>query len=330
MSVQITIIGLGQVGSSIGLALAGQKNIKRVGHDKNFDVARASQKAGAVDEVRFNLPASASDANVIILSLPLSEIRDTLGYIAQDVQEGTVIFDTAPAKTTVAGWISELIPQGRYYIGLSPAAGADHLHGIDLGVDSARADLFKNGLFLINAPSGTPEEAVILATDLVSLLGAHSMFTDSVEADGLLASTHLLPQLAGAALLDATTSQPGWVEARKVAARPYATVTAAMAYHDEAKSLSYAAFANSDSALRVIDSYIASLTKIRDSIANSDKEGLTTLLEDAVKSRDLWLNERTRADWAQAMQEKMEKQTFGEKFNRMFLGSLFSRNKKDK
>jgi len=330
MSVQITIIGLGQVGSSIGLALAGQKNIKRVGHDKNFDVARASQKAGAVDEVRFNLPASASDANVIILSLPLSEIRDTLGYIAQDVQEGTVIFDTAPAKTTVAGWISELIPQGRYYIGLSPAAGADHLHGIDLGVDSARADLFKNGLFLINAPSGTPEEAVILATDLVSLLGAHSMFTDSVEADGLLASTHLLPQLAGAALLDATTSQPGWVEARKVAARPYATVTAAMAYHDEAKSLSDAAFANSDSALRVIDSYIASLTKIRDSIANSDKEGLTTLLEDAVKSRDLWLNERTRADWAQAMQEKMEKQTFGEKFNRMFLGSLFSRNKKDK
>ena len=330
MSVQITIIGLGQVGSSIGLALAGQKNIKRVGHDKNFDVARASQKAGAVDEVRFNLPASASDANVIILSLPLSEIRDTLGYIAQDVQEGTVIFDTAPAKTTVAGWISELIPQGRYYIGLSPAAGADHLHGIDLGVDSARADLFKNGLFLINAPSGTPEEAVILATDLVSLLGAHSMFTDSVEADGLLASTHLLPQLAGAALLDATTSQPGWVEARKVAARPYATVTGAMAYHDEAKSLSDAAFANSDSALRVIDSYIASLTKIRDSIANSDKEGLTTLLEDAVKSRDLWLNERTRADWAQAMQEKMEKQTFGEKFNRMFLGSLFSRNKKDK
>ena len=34
MSVQITIIGLGQVGSSIGLALAEQKSIKRVGHDK--------------------------------------------------------------------------------------------------------------------------------------------------------------------------------------------------------------------------------------------------------------------------------------------------------
>ncbi len=330
MSVQITIIGLGQVGSSIGLALAGQKNIKRVGHDKDFDAARASQKAGAVDEVKYNLPASVSGANVIILSLPLSEIRDTLGYIAQDVQEGTVILDTAPAKTTVAAWVGEMIPQGRYYIGLSPAAGADYLHGIDFGVESARADLFKNGLFLINAPSGTPEEAVVLATDLVSLLGAQSLFTDSVEADGLLASIHLLPQLAGAALLDATVSEPGWVEARKVAARPYAAVTAAMAYHDEAKSLSDAAFANSANTAHMLDAYIASLIKIRHSIANSDKEGLTTLLADAVKSRDLWLNERARADWTQAMQEKTDKQTFGEKFSQMFLGKMFSRNKKSK
>lgn len=331
MSVQITIIGLGQVGSSIGLALAGQKNIKRVGHDKDMGVARASQNAGAVDEVKINLPASVSAANVIILSLPLSEIRDTLGYIYQDVQEGTVILDTAPAKTTVAAWVSEIIPQGRYYIGLSPAAGADHLHGIDLGVDSARADLFKNGLFLVNAPPGTPEEAVILATDLVSLLGAQSLFTDSVEADGLLASIHLLPQLTGAALLDATTSEPGWAEARKVAARPYAAVTAAMAYHDEAKSLSDAAFANPASVTHMLDSYIASLIKIRHSIANSEQQDLTSLLEHAVVSRDLWLKERARADWTQVPQEeKMEKQTFGEKFNRMFFGNLFSRNKKNK
>jgi prephenate dehydrogenase len=330
MSIQITIIGLGQVGSSIGLALAGQKNIKRIGHDKDFNVARASQKAGAVDEVKFNLPSSVSNANVVILCLPLSEMRDTLGYIAQDIQEGTVILDTAPAKTTVAAWVLEHIPQGRYYIGLSPAAGADYLHGIDLGVNSARADLFNNGLFLINAPSGTPEEAVVLAINLVSLLGAQSMFTDSVEADGLLAATHLLPQLAGAALIDATVSQPGWTEARKVAARPYATVTAAMAYHDEAKSLSDAALADSVNTVRMIESYIASLMKIRDSISNSDTEGLTTLLEDAVKSRDLWLNERTKADWAGASKDKMDSQTFGEKFNQMFLGGLFSRHKKTK
>jgi len=330
MSVQITIIGLGQVGSSIGLALAGQKNIKRVGHDKDYGTAHKAQKAGAVDEVKINLPASVSDANVVILSIPFSEIRETLGYISQDLQEGTVVIDTAPAKAIVATWFNELIPQGRYYVGLAPAVGAGYLHGIDLGVESARVDLFKKGLFMVNAPHGTPGEAVKLATDLVSLLGAQSMIADSVEADGLLAATHILPQLASAALLDATVDQPGWTEARKVAARPFASATAAMAYHDEAKSLGEAALGNRDNVVRVIDAYMTSLEKLRDGIENSDSKSVIEFLEDAVKARDRWLNERTSADWQGMEQAKVESQSFSDRLGRMFVGTALERSKKKK
>jgi len=328
MSVQITIIGLGQVGASIGLALAGQKNIKRVGHDKVYEISRQAHKAGAVDEIKINLPASVAHANVVILSLPLSEIRETLEHIAPDLQEGTVVIDTAPAKSTVAAWCNELIPQGCYYVGLSPAAGAGYLHGIDLGVQSARADLFTRGLFLINAPHGTPGEAVKLATDLVALLGAQVMISDSVEVDGLLAATHILPQLASAALLDSTVDQPGWVEARKVAARPYAAATATLAYHDEARSLGEAALGNRENVLRMIDAYMASLQKLRDGIDKSDHKSVVEFLEDAVQARDRWLSERTRADWQQV--ESAESQSFGDKLSHMFLGSIVERSKKKK
>ena len=330
MSVQITIIGLGQVGTSIGLALAGQKNIKRVGHDKDYEIARQAQKAGAVDEIKVNLPASVSDANVVILTIPLSEVRETLGYIAQDLQDGTVVLDTAPAKTTVAAWFNELVPQGRYYVGLAPAPGANYLHGIDLGVKSARADLFTKGLFMIDAPHGTPGEAVKLATDLVALLGAQAMISDAVEADGLLAATHILPQLASAALLDSTVDQPGWSEARKVAARPYASATAALAYHDEAKSLGEAALGNRANVLRVIDTYIASLQKLRDGINTGDHKSVIEFLEDAVKARDRWLSERTNGDWQTMEQAPPETQSFGDKLGRMFLGNMMDRNKKKK
>lgn len=329
MSVQITIIGLGQVGSSIGLALAEQKSIKRVGHDKNYETARASHKAGAVDETKINLPASVIDANIVLLCLPLSEIRETLKFIADDLQDGTVVLDTAPAKAKVATWVNEFIPHGRYYVGLSPAAGANYLHGIDLGVEAARVDLFNNGLFLVNAPSGTPGEAVKLATDLIELLGAQSMFTDPVEADGLLASTHLLPQLAAAALLDATVDQPGWVEARKVAARPYATVTAALAYQDEAKSLGEAALGNRENVLRVLDAYMASLQKLRNDINSGEDQSVVEFIEDAVKARDRWLHERTRADW-QNPDTQTDSSTFGERVNQMIFGKLMDRNKKRK
>ncbi len=330
MNVQITIIGLGQVGSSIGLALAGQKNIKRVGHDKNYETAHLAQKMGAVDEVRVNLPSSVSDAQVIILSLPLSEIRDTVGYIAQDIREGTVILDTAPAKGEVASWMGELIPPGRYYIGLAPAAGANHLHGIEIGVDSARADFFKNGLFLVNVPRGTPGAALELASDLVKLLGADVMFTDDVEADGLLASTHLLPQLAGAALLDATVNQPGWREARRLAARPYAAVTSAMTYHDEARSLGDAALANRANTIRVLDGYIASLQNLRERIAEADGPGVNEVLEAAAKARDRWMSERLRADWQTVGPAGQDSQSFGDRLSQMFVGNLFGRDKKKK
>ena len=330
MSVQITIIGLGQVGSSIGLALAEQKSIKRVGHDKNYETARAAHKVGAVDETKINLPASVLDANIVILCLPLSEIRETLKFIADDLQEGTVILDTAPAKAKVATWVNELIPHGRYYVGLAPAAGANYLHGIDLGVEAARVDLFNNGLFLVNAPSGTPGEAVKLATDLIELLGAQSLFTDPMEADGLLAATHLLPQLAAAALLDATVDQPGWVEARKVAARPYATATAALAYHDEAKSLGEAALGNRESVIRVLDAYMSSLQKLRDDIDRGDDQSVAEFLEDAVKARDRWLHERTRADWQNPTTQQTDSTTLGERMNHMIFGRLMDRNKKRK
>lgn len=330
MSVQITIIGLGQVGTSIGLALAEQKSIKRVGHDKDYETARAAHKAGAVDETKINLPASVIDANIVLLCLPLSEIRETLKFISDDLQDGTVIIDMAPAKAKVAEWVNEFIPHGRYYVGLAPAAGANYLHGIDLGVEAARSDFFNNGLFLVNAPSGTPGEAVKLATDLIELLGAQALFTDPIEADGLLASTHLLPQLAAAALLDATVDQPGWVEARKVAARPYATVTAALAYHDEAQSLGEAALGNRESIMRVLDVYISSLQRLRDDIDRGDDRSVAEFLEDAVKARDRWLHERTRADWQNPSQTKTDSTTFGERVNQMIFGKLMERNRKRK
>jgi prephenate dehydrogenase len=330
MSVQITIIGLGQVGSSIGLALAGQKSIKRVGHDKDYETARKAQKAGAVDDIKVNLPASVRDANVVILCIPFSEVRETFGFIAQDLQEGTVVIDTAPAKATIAAWFNELIPHGRFYVGLAPAVGASYLHGNDLGVESARADLFNKGLFMVDAPHGTPGEAVKLATDLVALLGAQAMLSDAVEADGLLAATHILPQLASAALLDATVDQPGWVEARKVAARPYASATAAMAYHDEARSLGEAALGNRDNVLRVIDTYIDSLEKLRDGIEQGDTKSVVEFLEDAVRARDRWLSERTHADWQNMEQAKPEPQSFGDRVSRMFVGSALERAKKKK
>ena len=321
MSVQITIIGLGQIGSSIGLALKTHDvDVHRVGHDKSPDTAKASQKLGAVDDVKYNLPASIRDAKIVILALPLSEIRETLEIIVPDLQEGTLILDTAPAKATVSAWVKELLPQGRFYIGLTPAINPEYLHAAELGVKAARADLFEKGLMVVNALPGTPGNVFDLTMDLVRFMGASPLLMDTAEADGVFSAMHTLPQLAAAALLDTTVDKPGWPEARKLAGRPYATVTAGVAYHDDMLSLGESALDNRENIVRLLNAYITSLISLRDEIEANDRKAVTERLENASKGRVRWFDGRLTADWLRD-EEKFDAPTFGTRMNQLFLGT---------
>src|SRR6266498_1606210 len=325
MSVQITIIGLGQIGSSVGLALkAHEVDVHRVGHDKTPQVAKDAQKAGAVDDVKYNLPASIRDAKIVILALPLSEIRETLEIIAPDLQEGTLVLETAPAKATVAAWAKEFLPQGRFYIGLTPAINPEYLHGTEFGVKAARADLFENGLMAVNAPLGTPGNVFNLAMEFVNLLGAMPLLMDTTEADGIFSAIHTLPQLAAAALLDSTVDKPGWQEARKLAGRPYATVSAGVAYHDDIASLGETALENRENIVRLLNTYITSLINLRDEIDANDREAVTARLEDALKGRIRWFDERIAAEWLKGEAQAVDAPSFGDRVNQMIFGGLMT------
>lgn len=331
MSVRITIVGLGQIGSSIGLALkAHNLDIDCIGHDKDPQVAKEAQKAGAVDDVKYNLPASIRESKIVILALPLAAVRETLEVIAHDVQEGTLVLDTAPAKATVAAWAKELLPAGRFYIGLTPAINPEYLHGTEFGVKAARADLFQKGLMVVNTPSGTPGNVFNLAMDLVKLLGAMPLLMDTTEADGIFSAMHILPQLAAAALLDTTVDRPGWLEARKLAGRPYATVTAGAGYHDDVLSLEESALENRENIVRLLNTYISSLIGLRDEIEASDRAALRERLDDAFQGRMRWLDERSAAEWLQAEAEQVDTPSFGERMQQTFLGGLLSERQRQR
>jgi prephenate dehydrogenase len=323
MSVQITIVGLGQIGSSIGLALkAHGVSVHRVGHDKDSQAAKEAQKIGAVDDVKYNLPASIREAKIVILALPLSAIRETLEMIAPDLQEGTLLLDTAPAKSTVAAWAKELLPPGRFYIGLTPAINPEYLHGTEFGVKAARADLFEHGLMVVNAPYGTPANVFNLAMELVHLMGAMPLLMDTLEADGIFSAMHVLPQLAAAALLDATLDKPGWQEARKLAGRPYASVTAGVAYHDDVDSLGETALENRENIVRLLNNYISALIRLRDDIDASDRGAVTARLEEALQGRTRWFDERIAAEWLKGEAQPIDAPAFGDRVNQMLFGSM--------
>ena len=139
MSVNLTIIGLGQIGSSIGLALQKPRaeiDIKRVGLDKDIGTARRAQDMGAVDRIELKYASAVKDANVVILAVPFDQIHDTLEIIAPSLVKNSVVIDTSPVKKAVLNWAGELLPPGRYYVGLVPAINPMYLHEGKTGLDA--------------------------------------------------------------------------------------------------------------------------------------------------------------------------------------------------
>jgi prephenate dehydrogenase len=327
MAVNITIIGLGQIGTSVGLALADKTElVYRLGHDRELGKARKAKKMGALDKVSLNLPSAVRDADLVLLALPVDQIQDTLEVMKEDLKEGVVVMDTGPVKQVIAAWVSEILPPERYYVGLTPVLNPVYLHDIDSGLEAAHPDLFRDGLMGIVSPPGTPSEAIKLAADLTRLLGATPLFADPLEMDGLVAATHILPQLIAAGLLNATVDQPGWQEGRKIAGRSYADVSAPIMYPTEPRTLTTAAILNRENVIRVIDSAVASLNAMRNDLLNEDDQALEERLVRAREGRQVWLQGRMVADWSAEETTTVEAPTASEVFGR-FIGT--GRKKKD-
>ena len=143
MTIQLTILGLGQIGSSVGLALEKHKDsIVRVGHDKSREAVNYAKENDVVDRTALTLSGAVKDADIVLLSLPFHEIRSVLEFIAPDLKENALVLDTSPLKSPVISWVKELLPEGTNYVGLVPVIKAEYLEEVQHGPETSHEDLF--------------------------------------------------------------------------------------------------------------------------------------------------------------------------------------------
>jgi prephenate dehydrogenase len=330
MTVQLTIIGLGQIGASIGLSLGehGDKLI-RTGSDIDVKVMKQAQKLGAVDKTTPNLNAAVRNADIVILALPMDQVEIMIKAVTPELKGGAVLMDTAPIKVVTAEWASEALPEGCSYVGFTPVLNPRYLFNEGFGIGAAKADLFQDGIFGITTPPKTNSQAVTLATNLAQLMGADLLFFDMYEIDGLMAATHLLPQIMSAGLLNATLNQPGWQEARKVTGRAFAEVSGPAAHLDDVEALVAAARLNRENVVRKLDDAIAALQGLRHDIAEGDSEALSSRLKHAKAGVHQWWKERVGGNWSAEELPKAENiPTSSEVMSNIFGFGLFRKKKK--
>ena len=124
---KITIIGIGLLGGSIGLAVRRGKLARQTA---GFVRRRASlkdcERAGAVDFATTDLLAAVWDADLVILCLPLSQMRSRVREMLPALKRGAIVTDVGSVKAGVVRELESLVAKaGAHFVGSHPMAGAE-------------------------------------------------------------------------------------------------------------------------------------------------------------------------------------------------------------
>ncbi len=283
---QITIVGTGCIGTSIGLALhQADQPLYIVGHDKESKHAAAAQRMQAVDKTDWNLIGACENADLVILAIPLNGIEETLRALAPYLKEGSVVTDTASLKEQVLQWSQDLLPETVNFIGGNPVVTST-----GSGPDAAEADLFRDNLYCITPASDAHPDAVGLVSNLVTLMGGRPYYLDAAEHDGLIAGVEHLPLALALALTNGTMYEAGWNEMQKLAGGSYERISALIG--EDPDALSSLLLSNRRNLARWLDAYMVVLEEVRDLIANGEPEPLAQSIDRALTARHQWLRDR--------------------------------------
>ena len=317
---QITIIGMGQIGCSIGLALQGYQNdLTIVGYDKNLDRQKFAKSIGACVKTFINMHDAVEGADLVILATPYTTLPTLFGQLKESIKQGCVIISTAPNKKFTSALIKENFPEDTHFIGLTPSFNPQYIRILDPGDIIEKSDLFSNTTLGISAPAGTNETALKYASDLVRLLGAKVYYLDLLEADGIERNSNLLPSLASFITLTATFGQPGWNDTRDTISQSYLNLSAAYGYENP-QDLARSILDEKENALAILDRLTSQANELRRLIEQEDEKELVASFEKTHKSKQYIFEGRKTGNWEvkDKPDSKPDKKTF---LKELFFGS---------
>jgi prephenate dehydrogenase len=307
----ITIIGLGTTGNSIGMGLkrAVGDSLRITGFDPDKQKEQlALRKYHSVDAIAPDLAAAVRGAPVVILAVPLSAVAEVIEAIGPSVDPGATITDTASLKSPVMAAAAEHMGGRASFVG-------GHPYSLTLDLDTAgddaspSADMFSGAPWCIMPLPGASNDALNNVINLAENLGAKPLFIDPLEHDSFLAALSDLPVMVSAALMKAVGGSPAWNDMTALAHGRFRATT--MGVEADPDVLADMLVENRDNALRWLDSMLNALYDLRQTVSGGDVEEIARALTEAHEARDSWASPdagsadeaKLRADLRQAIND---------------------------
>jgi prephenate dehydrogenase len=199
---QVTIVGLGLMGSSLAAALRGRCRAV-VGVARRTETVETARRQALVDKATTDLAAGVRQADVVVLATPVRVILAQLASIGPLLPPECLLMDLGSTKAQVVAAMSQL-PEHVQPLGGHPMCGKE-----TSGVDAADPDLYRGCTFILSPLPRTSPAALELGRELVEATAAHALVLDAERQDFLVATLSHLPYLLACSLIataDATTS----------------------------------------------------------------------------------------------------------------------------
>jgi prephenate dehydrogenase len=303
MNNQIAIIGLDRVGLSLGLAL--KKNHSPADYI-GFDLDPAHMKTAlslkAVDKTVSNIHSAVEKADIVFLnSLPV-DVTEWMADICRSLKEGAILINMAPVHSRVCMWVEEHFPEKRSFLNATLS-----LNGSYLDNEENSDELFNSGIMIISTIPGTDARVVQQVLDLAAEIGASPMFSDPVEADGLISQTNLFPRLISLLYLQGITGQSGWLDAQKVTGPVFWQLSKLLYEIPSSESASYEIFTHKENVLHLLDMMRDQIDQFQDSIQKENEDSLKVSIQKILDDHNQWMTRRKNGNWdARGLQSEIK------------------------
>jgi len=276
---QITVLGLGLLGGSIGLAvLHSIPRVKVVGYTHRPRTRAKARQLAVATEIVDDIAKSVSTADLVILATPISTFEKYFSQIAGTLPSGCIVTDVGSTKVWPHRWAAKTLPRNVHYVGSHPVAGSEQR-----GVEFARDDLFDRAICILTTTKGTNHKAVQTLRKFWTALGCCVKLMRPADHDRIFANVSHLPHVTAAALINANNSEElkfagkGFIDTSRIASGPANIWTDVL-------------LTNANNVARGIDRITLELANLRKAITSQNKKQIENLLGTARNKRAALIN----------------------------------------
>jgi prephenate dehydrogenase len=189
---EISIIGMGFTGSSMGLALKQYlPDVTVTGIDSGSILIRA-KNTGAIDKgcIFEELEQGLKDADLVIFATSIRNVEELLARVYKAVKKGAIVTDTCNTKKEIMNLAENLFVDKASFIGGHPMIG--YKRG---GIEQADPLLFVNINYVLTPSNKTDPEALADLKTLLGAIGASTVLMSPEKHDELSGVLNHLLQL---------------------------------------------------------------------------------------------------------------------------------------